>query len=468
MDNLDVLCPVKLALITGDVANGPVLLKRLGFLVSDTSTDLASRKAVSESSQAIEALVDIITEAFNEETQDLTTYIRLFRGALMVTRNVAAERADAIDVPLLLLSIQHFTTKVSQLHQFFVPTLEVFIQLLANLTHWFGGSGDGMVEMVETTFLSGDVRRLVGTDPLVHPMVIFLNQICQSLVVVGDMLERMSVMSFLSEQFEARVLREDDLSPLAEVLVQIHQKLVAHEAYRNWIFAQTEGIDTILRTNQLVVTEKEDWDNYQLTAILAWVYDFVKTYGDSTKQLLLQKTFDEALAKIHKRLVVVLDILSDLSKFNATKQFLEHYEGLEVLLALLRVVHENTQRKVMKKKENTRALPHVKSLIIEIIAHLVYQSFDNQEKVRELGGLELVLSNCMIDENDPFIKERSIVCVKFLLENNPKNQEFVAQLEAKKTVDDLALREVGYEVQIDDGKVNLKKSETIPSPTRPQ
>jgi ataxin-10 len=55
------------------------------------------------------------------------------------------------------------------------------------------------------------------------------------------------------------------------------------------------------------------------------------------------------------------------------------------------------------------------------------------------------------------IKERSILCVKYLLEGNTENQEFVAQLEAKKVVSDEAVREAGYETEIIDGKVALKK-----------
>ncbi|KAK7679849.1 copper transport protein [Cerrena zonata] len=57
----------------------------------------------------------------------------------------------------------------------------------------------------------------------------------------------------------------------------------------------------------------------------------------------------------------------------------------------------------------------------------------------------------MIDDNDPFIKERSIVCLKFLL----------ADLEAKKTYDDQALKEVGYEVEIKEGQVQLKQLQDL-------
>lgn len=68
-----------------------------------------------------------------------------------------------------------------------------------------------------------------------------------------------------------------------------------------------------------------------------------------------------------------------------------------------------------------------------------------------------MLSNCIIDNNNPFIKEQAIVCLKYLLQKNPKNQQFVADLEAKKVVDDQVLLEVGYQVEVIDGKVAVKR-----------
>ena len=87
-----------------------------------------------------------------------------------------------------------------------------------------------------------------------------------------------------------------------------------------------------------------------------------------------------------------------------------------------------------------------------------------QDRIRELHGLELVLSNCVIDDNDPFIKERSVVCIKYLLQDNRPNQDFVAQLEAKKAVQDDVLSEAGYEVKI--GNTGELKLDSVPSQKR--
>jgi ataxin-10 len=49
--------------------------------------------------------------------------------------------------------------------------------------------------------------------------------------------------------------------------------------------------------------------------------------------------------------------------------------------------------------------------------------------------------------------------LKYLLAKNPQNQQFVADLEAKKSVDDDVLQEVGYQVEVVDGKVTVKKKD---------
>ncbi|KAM9886264.1 hypothetical protein OXX79_014309 [Metschnikowia pulcherrima] len=80
--------------------------------------------------------------------------------------------------------------------------------------------------------------------------------------------------------------------------------------------------------------------------------------------------------------------------------------------------------------------------------------------MRELHGLELILSNCVIDEDNPYIKEHSVLCLRFVLQENQRNQEFVASLEAKQVVNADALSEAGYEVSIKDGKVKVRNSDS--------
>lgn len=101
--------------------------------------------------------------------------------------------------------------------------------------------------------------------------------------------------------------------------------------------------------------------------------------------------------------------------------------------------------------------PLVKGKIIYILGVLCQRTPKVQDEMRELHGLELVLSNCIIDLNNPYIKERSIVCIRCLLEGNEANQAFVAKMEAKQSVTPEALDEAGFETEIIDGKIALKR-----------
>lgn len=251
-----------------------------------------------------------------------------------------------------------------------------------------------------------------------------------------------------------------------------------------------------LKILQLVMTGIEKWDIFQLTAIMTWLY---KLFEDSCMRLKVyfqeNKENEPEADLIHEELYIILDILSNLSKFDHVTKFLVEYNAVEKFVSLLQILQDNLIRINFNKDPRAGAkgvhttdslgdkikdtakidkrvdyeanhikstnFPEIKLLLIEILANLTYKNKAIQDKMRELKGLQLVLSNCLIDDNDPFIKERSIVCIRFLLEGNEENQKFVANLEAKKAVQNEILDEAGYEVKIDNsGEIGLlpKKS----------
>uniref|UniRef100_A0A672H4S1 Ataxin 10 n=1 Tax=Salarias fasciatus TaxID=181472 RepID=A0A672H4S1_SALFA len=77
-------------------------------------------------------------------------------------------------------------------------------------------------------------------------------------------------------------------------------------------------------------------------------------------------------------------------------------------------------------------------------------------QVRELEGIPLILDNCNIDSNNPFISQWAIFAIRNLLENNVQNQELVASLERRGKADYSALRQLGFLVEERDGSLLLK------------
>uniref|UniRef100_A0A8C2XR37 Ataxin-10 n=1 Tax=Cyclopterus lumpus TaxID=8103 RepID=A0A8C2XR37_CYCLU len=97
-----------------------------------------------------------------------------------------------------------------------------------------------------------------------------------------------------------------------------------------------------------------------------------------------------------------------------------------------------------------------KAHLIRLIGNLCYSNTDNQNKARELECIPLILDNCNLDSNNPFISQWAIFTIRNLLEHNTQNQEQVAALERRGTADYSALRELGFLVEERDGSLLLK------------
>ena len=72
---------------------------------------------------------------------------------------------------------------------------------------------------------------------------------------------------------------------------------------------------------------------------------------------------------------------------------------------------------------------NLKKLVILVLSSLVWKSPTVQSQVRQYGGVEMVLACCSYDGNNPYIREHAIMCLRFVLEGSPQNQEIAAKLQ---------------------------------------
>uniref|UniRef100_A0A060TFH4 Ataxin-10 homolog n=1 Tax=Blastobotrys adeninivorans TaxID=409370 RepID=A0A060TFH4_BLAAD len=173
------------------------------------------------------------------------------------------------------------------------------------------------------------------------------------------------------------------------------------------------------------------------------------------------------IASIWNSLVIILDsliLLLEKSPQGALLTLDQRPKAIEVIVNFLVLAERNLPKKSKLSQIDSNAeydpqeFPLIKGKLITLVSvftHFIPHSV--QDEVRRLHGLEVILSNCMIDQNNPYIREQSIVALRYLLEENAANQEFVSKLEAKENVTEDALHEVGYETEIINGKVTLKK-----------
>lgn len=141
---------------------------------------------------------------------------------------------------------------------------------------------------------------------------------------------------------------------------------------------------------------------------------------------------------------------------------------------------------------------NLKKLIVLVLSSLVWKSPTVQNQIREYGGVETILS-CTTHDGmsfphpswsiwsdfansrrlnaacNPYIKEHAVMCLKFLLENNPENQALISSLEAREVVpppdtqDAMSLREtmdrIGLDVRLgSDGKARMVRRENLSRP----
>jgi ataxin-10 len=397
---------------------------------------------------------------------------RLLRGVVLLGRNLLSMDRDIAERLQIRQAVFQYLDQLETLElepKLFEDSVVSSFQLLSNLTVNKSGHDRSLLgELVE--FYK---RKTVWSDEVSFTIWSYMNNIFDDSDLLYEALSKGKggiIMISLLEEFEKLNL-ENDLDRNGLLLVKIFYKLIIHESFQKFITTYNEPEVTVgfLKVAETLITSKKSWEVFELTVILSWTWELFQ------KTLLEVQTYFKEKPNIepmfmYQKMLAVLDCMSSLVHFEHARKFLISYKGIETLVSLLGTLHQNIKPKKLKDTERQshhsqsqvveyHNFPHIKSMIIETLSSLIYQNFDAQELMREIHGLELVLSNCIIDDNEPFIKERSIVCLRFLLLSNQKNQEFVSKLEAREAVNDDTLEKAGFEVKIVDGKVKLNQKE---------
>ncbi|KAF2880768.1 hypothetical protein ILUMI_25396 [Ignelater luminosus] len=97
-----------------------------------------------------------------------------------------------------------------------------------------------------------------------------------------------------------------------------------------------------------------------------------------------------------------------------------------------------------------------KANLIQFLGNASWKNKANQDQLRELDCIPLLLDCCNIDARNPFIIQWAILAVRNLCENNLANQEVIARLTQQGVVDCSTLQEMGLTLH-DDGtnKISL-------------
>ncbi|KAJ7357673.1 Ataxin-10 [Desmophyllum pertusum] len=94
--------------------------------------------------------------------------------------------------------------------------------------------------------------------------------------------------------------------------------------------------------------------------------------------------------------------------------------------------------------------------LVRVIGNMCYRHTANQNKVRELEGIPLLLDHCNVDDHNPYICQWAIFAIRNILENNKENQSIVSSMDPRGLADTSRLRQFGVEaVELDSGRIKL-------------
>ncbi|ESQ55377.1 hypothetical protein EUTSA_v10025092mg [Eutrema salsugineum] len=149
------------------------------------------------------------------------------------------------------------------------------------------------------------------------------------------------------------------------------------------------------------------------------------------------------------------ELKSDTNGSGDTVELLLSSGLIELLLDLLRKLEPPTTiKKALKQSpssSSSKPCPYrgFRRDIVSVIGNCAYRRKDVQDEIRERDGLFLMLQQCVTDDENSFLREWGLWCVRNLLEGNQENQKVVAELEMQGSVDVPQLREIGLRVEID-------------------
>lgn len=492
-----------------------LLLPKLNTVVQKSSQNEEYRHAMSSSERVWRLLSRCGDPIENVEHIEASPerrfwYLRTLRGVVLLARNLSTSNQD---LPQSLLLAEKLVRRFNALtisknyEHIELSLYSMLCELLFNLSR-ISVVFDKASFNDTMTFLLYPFD-LVDKEPILIVYAMYLRNLSGSEEFLYYFLKSEAIDKvlgyFVRELLASNVKHSKDLlteesdlenlSKLETIEVSTFTRIVCHESFGPFLehfqSSQPRAYFDYLKMAQLVITSSSAWDKFQLMGIMAWCFRVFESAVRDVEQYFALGTEDEGKAAIiHHSLSICLDIISTLSQFEHVRKFIISYKGVELLVKLLHVLQQNLLRVNMLKqggngiqnmkvtnmngekitsqtilhsridfetgKIKSTNFPECKILIIETLGFLTYKNKEIQDMLRNLQALELVLSNCVIDDNDPFIKERSIMCIKFLLDENSENQQFVAQLEAKQAVQDDTLAAAGYELNVNaNGKLEL-------------
>ncbi|KAF8792099.1 Ataxin-10 like protein [Argiope bruennichi] len=129
-------------------------------------------------------------------------------------------------------------------------------------------------------------------------------------------------------------------------------------------------------------------------------------------------------------------------------------EGVNVFSSMQELKHQVDPQ--LSKDIACHPLYGFKKNLIRLIGNVCCGCKENQDLVRRLDGIPLILDCCKFDAKNPYITQWCILAIRNLLENNLENQAVIAGISATGEIADTKLlNEMGIQIHSENGKIHL-------------
>ncbi|PNF25240.1 hypothetical protein B7P43_G13869 [Cryptotermes secundus] len=230
----------------------------------------------------------------------------------------------------------------------------------------------------------------------------------------------------------------------------------------------------LLETLQCMVTDSDT------SVPVASIKFLVRQFKDCSDCIM--KTCDKYVERLEPE--EVTELLQLLASASAKSRYLsELQKDMSLLItcsALLTSMHslgkmgENNFTLIQKlsdlsvstQRSDIREHPafEFKSYLVKLLGNLCWRHPENQNQVRELDCIPVLLDCCNIDARNPLIMQWVVLAIRNLCENNFENQAVIASMTRKGTVDSSVLREMGLALHAsDESKIIIMPRDSMSS-----
>ncbi|XP_071897274.1 ataxin-10 isoform X2 [Anas platyrhynchos] len=400
-------------------------------------------------------LLKILTKALNEieqaskdscELLDLDTCLLLVAECFRCLRNACVECAKNQDVMRnlgLITTSVHLIKLLDGIEIKGEPLLTAFhcsLQFLGNIA---AGNGDSQNSIWKCAFPDLFLTCLTYSDEKIVAYCCMVLFTCLNSEKVRELLD------------------PENLTVALHVLKVYKEQL------------ESEWSVTLLELIMSKVSEKNSVTSEE-TNVFMRIADFLAScFRDKCETVLKLTSAGDAEDEEALVTVRLLDVLCEMTSNNGQLEHLQALPGLlETAIDTLRLTHLAGKQAVniftathamTGQEEISHPAVGFKSHLIRLIGNLCYKSKENQDKVYELDGIPLILDNCSIDDNNPFVNQWAVYAIRNLTEQNERNQELIARMEEKGLADNSVLERMGLEVEKQDDKLLLRSVRKKPS-----